>query len=538
MKLLSYDYPKFHRKAMKARKKYKKTCWLTGRGHGKTTTGTTTYATHRILQDPDIRVLIVSNTYSQAEDMGDEVRQNLERPEIVERYGVQQPPTSPKTDPKTKYRWTNGKLSVRDRTRVGKESTLTCMGVFGPVISKHNELIILDDIVDADIADSPHQRRKLKKWLLKTLLPCLEPEGEVHVVGTRWHPKDIYQTVIDEMDEFHVMIDKALTEHEDGTYEALWEERFSVEQLLAIKKERGSIIFNMSYQNDVELAKGKIFRPEWMQFVKAEDVPTGGVFIQAFDLAISEEPDADYFATCTVQVVRLEGELRFYVIDAFRKRGMSFLQQGEFVRKNSGIADKIVIEEVQYQKALKQVALSKGLPVKGYTPGNKSKTRRAYPLSSYFENKQVFFVDSVNTRAMKDELLEFPDGDHDDWFDTVEMAISEGASAAAGVSLHDLDDYDKKTVSRKGTRHKEVQLDGSDKKDEVREQYIKEGTVYPTCKMRGKVIEEFLSIDKNPCLTCPGHESCIEGRTPTEDIEQYEEQRLRERIINDDSAWR
>ena len=535
-KILEWKYPGFMQEAINYRKRFKKTLWLAPRGHGKTTGGTTSYATHKILGDPDIRVLLVSNTFSQAEDMGDEIRQNLERPSVTARYGTQMPPSSPQTDPKTKYRWSNGKLSVRDRNRVGKESTLTCMGAFGPVISKHNDVILLDDIVDEETAESPKLRKKLAKWLKKTLLPCLEPDGELHIVGTRWHPLDIYQTVMDELDDFKVIIHKALNEDDDGNLSALWPERMSVKDLLGIKRRRGSIIFNMSYQNDVELAKGKFFREGWFQFIKSEDVPSGGTLVQAYDLALGEKPDSDYFATCTCQTSVLEGEPRFYIFGAFRKRSMTFNEQAEYVRKNAGDADKVVIEDVQYQKALKQEASRMGLPAKGYNPKGKSKTIRGYSLTSFFENKQVFFVDSINTRAMRDEMLEFPDGQHDDYFDVCDMSIKESAQFIGGVRLLDMEELTEKEDTRE--QYVAKQLDGSDEADEVRDDLIDRGVVYPTCQKRGKVLEDEMAEGKNPCEACPGRKACREGSSPVREVAVKEESDVRGRIMEDEGAWR
>jgi len=532
--ILGLEYPAFMCKSIRKRRKHKKTLWLAPRGHGKTTGGTTSYATYKAVENPNTRILIVSSTFSQAEDMGDEVRQNLERESVVECYGVQQPPSSPRTDPRTKYRWSNAKLSVRDRTRIGKESTLTCMGAFGPVISKHNDVILLDDIVDEDTADSPKMRAKLKKWLLKTLLPCLEPDGELHIVGTRWHPLDIYQSVMNELKDFHIIIDQALTEHDDGSYSALWPERMGVKKLLAIKHNRGSIIFNMSYQNDVELAKGKFFKEEWFQFIDSSEVPDGGVRVQPYDLALGESPDADYFATATIQSNRVEGNLRFYVYNGFRKRAMTVNEQAEYIRKNVGTVDKILIEDVQYQKALRQLASSMGLPAEGCNPGGKSKTLRGYSLTPFFENGQVFFVDNVNTRAMRDELLDFPDGEHDDYFDVLDMGIKELAEFVSGVRLTDLDELD---AEERKKQYEERMLDASNRPDSLREHFITAGEVYPSCAKRGKVIEREMAEGKNPCDGCPGLSACRKGLSPVREIEEQEEVNLRSRIMEDEGAW-
>ena len=52
----------------------------------------------------------------------------------------------------------------------------------------------------------------------------------------------------------------------NGKKVSLWEEKFSLERLEAILKQSGKIIFNMQYQNDTELAKGKIFKAQYFRY--------------------------------------------------------------------------------------------------------------------------------------------------------------------------------------------------------------------------------------------------------------------------------
>ena len=104
-------------------------------------------------------------------------------------------------------KWTDREIVVGPRTTAAKEATVTCVGVGGPVASRHYDLIIADDIVDEENARTEVQREKTKTWYYKTLVPCLEPHGRLFLLGTRYHYLDLYGHLIrNELAEKHQII--------------------------------------------------------------------------------------------------------------------------------------------------------------------------------------------------------------------------------------------------------------------------------------------------------------------------------------------
>ncbi|MFH1421744.1 MAG: terminase family protein [Planctomycetota bacterium] len=185
-KLLGYQLTEFHAKWFLFQVQHKESLILAPRGHGKSTVCTVCYSIWSILQLPDIRILIVSNTAAQAESFLREIRTQLtQNDKLIAFFGSYLGP-----------RWTQEEIIVSKRRKIAKEATITAMGVGGPIISKHYDMIILDDIVDEDNARTEEQRNKIKVWYYKSLLPCLEPDGEIHVLGTRYHPYDLYNTLM------------------------------------------------------------------------------------------------------------------------------------------------------------------------------------------------------------------------------------------------------------------------------------------------------------------------------------------------------
>jgi len=185
--LLDYKCTQFHERWFNFQIDNRQTLILAPRGHGKSTICTVAYSLWKLSHNRDTRILIVSNTADQAEALGGEVKAQLESNE-----NLQELFDTCRGEP-----WRARKFTLAGRTRICKEASVTTTGVEGAIISRHYEVIILDDVVDEENSRTPTARRKLKNWYAKVLLPCLEPGGEMHLLGTRYHPHDLYGDMID-----------------------------------------------------------------------------------------------------------------------------------------------------------------------------------------------------------------------------------------------------------------------------------------------------------------------------------------------------
>lgn len=413
--ILNYQVEPHHQKILEHIVDNSKTLDLAPRGFGKSTIGDIGFCLWRIIQDRNIRILIVSNTQGQGEAFLREIKAHLEgNTKLLELFG------NFKSD-----KWTESELSVSGRTTTAKESTLTALGASGSVITKHFDIIIIDDAVDFENARTELQRKKLSEWYRTALLPTLEPHGELHVIGTRYHPNDLYQELMDN-GQYSIQIQRAIQDNQ-----SLWPSKFTLEGLLQKKAELGSIIFDLQFQNDITLAKqGRIFRYEWMQFYDV--APVGLKIYQGCDLAISEKDSADYFVTITIGQ---DANGNIYILDLYRDR-LSFKTQQEVIwlKAQQWQPISVGIEINQYQKALAQELIRKtSLPIKELQTV-KDKVARAQRRSALFENKKVFLRKDMT--VLVDELCLFPDAAHDDTFDAFDFAItvSERASAVQTIS--------------------------------------------------------------------------------------------------------
>ncbi|GAB4150574.1 MAG: phage terminase large subunit [Planctomycetota bacterium] len=402
---LGLELQPFHLRWLEFQSTNRRSVLLAPRGHGKTTVGDILYVIWRLLHEPDTRVLVVSNTLNQARAFLREISGHLERDEVRRSWGDVRGP-----------RWTDTEIELR-RKRIAKEPSVTATGAGGAIISRHYDLIICDDILDEENSFSANQREKTRTWFFKTLMPCLEPEGEMHIIGTRWHYADLYGELT--AAGWPSLVERAIS----ARNEALWPSKFSKSVLADLRKQAGDRIFNCQYQNDPSGYEGAIFKHKHFRFYEDGGEPGDLKLFSAADLAISSSETADYFAYVTVG---LDSRGDIWVLDCERAR-LSFHEQVEFVLSRAAWRKplRIAIEAVAYQKALAQeLARRAPLPVVEVRD-TRDKVTRAWKLAAHFETGRILLPRSAGELA--EELAQFPHGPHDDQVDALFYAVETAA---------------------------------------------------------------------------------------------------------------
>lgn len=451
------DFAQIHASLTKAEVSFSKTIHLAPRGFGKSTVGDVDYCITRILREPNIRIMIGSKTQGQSEAFLKEIRTHFESNEdLIRVFG----------DMKG-AKWTDKEFTVATRTIIKKEATVTALGASGAVVSKHFDLIIGDDLVGFENARTQSQREKLRDWFYSALYPTLEPHGEIHILGTRYHPLDLYQNLIDS-GNYRVQIQRAIKHNG----ESLWQKKFPVKLLERIRRESGLIIFNMQYQNDTELAKGTIFKSQYFKYHQGHFCENGQWFVNTLDssgrlrrvkvniymgcdLAIKTKEINDYFVIC---VIGVDENRNIYVLEFYKDR-ISFNEQKKaiinYANKYKGVV-RIGVETVSYQEVLAQELRGiTTLPIVDIDTIS-DKVTRAIRRSPLFENGKVFFGE--NMQEIEECLLLFPDVEHDDLFDALEFAIT--MVEDGNVNLLDFLEQEYNNLVREKEQQKEAEIEG------------------------------------------------------------------------------
>ena len=148
------------------------------RGSLKSTLCSVSFPIWRILREPDLRVLLDGELYSNSKNFLREIRLQLERPELIELYGEFESNC-----------WNEGEIIIRQRKKVAKEATITASGIGAEKTGQHYDLIIADDLNGPSNSATKEGREKvIQHWRFNNSI--LEPGGTMVLVGTRYSSDD------------------------------------------------------------------------------------------------------------------------------------------------------------------------------------------------------------------------------------------------------------------------------------------------------------------------------------------------------------
>lgn len=403
---------------------------LCPRGHFKTSIVTKAYAVKRMLNNPNIRILIANQVWDRARDILFEIKEQLttksDLPKIFGSF--------------VSGRWREEEIVIAQRTAALSAPTIGTTGVEAEMTSSHFDLIIVDDIQGLQNCQTKDQRDKVKRFL-RSLTALLDPGGELIVIGTRWHFDDVYQEILDnQKDYYDVMIRQVI---EDG--KIIFPEKFNLTFDHNLKDWAFTKTPTMDYIDFLKQDMGPDFYSQYMntpidevtQMIKREYFkywerrPEGLYVALTVDPASSIEQRSDYTA---LVVCGMDAKRNIYVLDTLRGHWGS---PSEKVQNIVQMVDKwhpnvIGIEGVGFQKELKYwleelVLKERHLPpiqeIKA--PPTRSKFMHLKSVEPYFRNGMVYHASWM--KDFENELLmlssEGYKGKHDDLIDAFAMQL-------------------------------------------------------------------------------------------------------------------
>ncbi len=319
----------------------------------------------------------------------------------------------------------------------GREGGMTAAGVGGPITGRGAHLLIVDDPIKNDEeARSSTFREKQWQWWQSVATTRLRPGALMVVIQTRWHRDDLTGRILRQAEEtgqpWRVVKFPALAEEHDvlgrSPGEALWPEVFPKERLEQVRQTRTNYYWQAMYQQNPQ-AEGSAEWPD--SFFPPE-------------IWFNEWPDA-----WSCKVVALDpskgteskfGDYSAFVM-AMVSRGTLYVDADLAIRNTSIITDTAVeiqhtfrpdwfgVEANQFQELLAddlmQRGEERGVTMPLYLIHNRVnklvRIRRLTPLLS--QQKLRFKGGSPGARLLVEQLRDFPNGDHDDGPDALEMAL-------------------------------------------------------------------------------------------------------------------
>lgn len=175
--------------------------------------------------------------------------------------------------------------------------------------------------------------------------------------------------------------------------------------------------------------KGARIKREWLQW--CDRAPSDLFVTMGVDLAISTKTSADWTAAV---VTGRDSEGRIYVLDCQRIQ-QSFHGIIDFITAMHRQWQPAVVsvESVQFQQAVVEQLLMRGLPVQAVRP-TKDKITRFLPTEGKIEHGQLIFTRSLPSEFI-DELLSFPEGQHDDMVDALAYSVDSFLHTFSAITL-------------------------------------------------------------------------------------------------------
>lgn len=431
------------------------------RGHAKTTI-LSVEIIYRIVNGLSHYILPISDTYTQAKDQVDNVRQELEGNHLLRWvYG----------DLSTSWHWTSGSFTTSNEVRVtARGSNMKVRGL--KYKQWRPDFVPVDDLENDEAVMKQERREKLMNWFKRAVLPAMSPTGKVGLVGTVLHDDSLLNNALKGEKGFGGWRRNkfaSLNIDDDGQEQSLWPSRFPVQVLKRMRDDPtyerylGPIAFSQEMQNEAADDAARIFKREWIygtdqkpytyslnekeELWRAQHPDANSKswaetelvrVVMAVDPAISEKTTADYFAIFALGIDR-KGEI--WELDKHRERIGDIDKQVDLVI-DMALAlpvrpDKLKIESVAYQaglaRAVQRRAAERGihLPVFEVRP-DKDKFRRAVIHSANFAGGLVHLrTDHPLFEAFVKELLDFPVGEHDDVLDAYMHAAEDQVQRAS-----------------------------------------------------------------------------------------------------------
>ena len=332
--------------------------------HGKTDL-LTHFAVWQICKNPNIRIMWVGGNEDIAKNAVGAVLDHLENNELLNEE-INGPGVKFQPKIRSGKSWSSGQFTIGTRTITGiKSPTMVAVGKGGKILSRDCDLIIADDIEDHGTTIQPSAREQTRQWWTTTLSSRKEEHTAVVVIGSRQHPEDLYNFLL-ENPEFETIVEEAhstecilpktdIEEHKDCM---LWASKRTYKWLMSQKNNAdttgGRAIYEMVYLNKAFVEGITMFNSEDIDQCRDVNrrighIPAGTHLIAGLD------PAATGFQACVLWAANSETG-KMYLVDIENEKGGGVIQAKKSIQKwyeKYGLAH-WVIEENGFQKAIRQ----------------------------------------------------------------------------------------------------------------------------------------------------------------------------------------
>lgn len=381
-------------------------------------------------RDPSRKIMQTTHTGELAVRFGRKVR-NMMDSDIYKQIF---PEVSLSSDSKSAGRW-----------ETNKSGEYFAAGVGGAITGRGADLLIIDDPHSEQDALSPTAMESCWEWYTSGPRQRLQPGGSIVLVMTRWSGIDLTAKLLEAQkealaDQWEVVEFPAIFPE---TENPLWEEFWSLEELLKVKASLPVMKWNAQWMQTPTSEEGSIVKREWWQKWESDTLPNVSYIIQSYDTAFSKKENADYSAISTWGVFRPDEDSPDSIILLDCQKGrydFPELKRLAMEEYKYWEPDMVLIEAKASGTPLTHELRRLGIPVVNYSPTRgHDKTTRMHSVAPIFESGLVYAPQKAFAEEMIEECASFPFGANDDLCDTMTQALIRFREGGL-LSLHD--DYE------------------------------------------------------------------------------------------------
>lgn len=414
-----------------------------------------------LTKDPTLRVLYISSTSNLAtkqlkfiKDIFTNENYRLLWPEMVNK------------DEAKREKWTEREISLDDPRRKHeyiRDPSIFTAGLTSNIVGLHCDIAVLDDVVTDKNAYTEEGREKVEDQY--SHLSSVEgTNSQEWIVGTRYHPKDLYSKVMEmertdyddlgnpvDSEPLFKVLERQVESLGNGYGEFLWPRQRRTDgkwfgfdaKVLAEKKSQylNHLHFRAQYYNDpnddenspINRSCFQYYEPAYLTKREGRWAFKGSPLniVAAVDFAYSLKKKADSTA---IVVVGVDGNQNYYVldIDRFKTQQPSEYFQHIFrlyekwgfrkLRAEVSVAQVVIVKDLK-ESYIKPLGLSLSIEEFRPTRWDGAKEERILAtLEPRYANKQMWHYPGGNCSLLEEELtLQNPP--HDDIKDALTSAV-------------------------------------------------------------------------------------------------------------------
>lgn len=310
--------------------------------------------------------------------------------------------------------------SAIDRFNTNDDGVYIATGVGGTITGRGADVLLIDDpIKGREEADSEVIRKKVWEWYTSVARTRLMPGGAIVVIQTRWHKEDLVGKLLEESGEdWEVLHMPAI--NDEG--KALWPEMWNAAELDSTRVAVGPREWQCLYQGNPVDPENQVFHSEFFRYY--DELPNDKeiTITMTVDPAFTTNKDSDY--SCVMICGKYEDKT--YVLEYVNKK----LLPNDLINEILLLYKKwqphfVGIESFAAQNVigfyLQEKMIQEGLEFSWQEiKQSKNKDLKIKRLEPYFRDGKILL--RKHHTDLEKQLLEFPQGKHDDIVDALQMS--------------------------------------------------------------------------------------------------------------------